>query len=112
MIDLSFVLHDYSGARTYANELPYYYSNYSGIASEKLYLESSNHCEYTTIEGKRAGSTVIDSITAPCPGSFSKALAVCYRHWKGGDVVKIAIYNLTWIRAADPSWKSTVKTDL
>ena len=82
MIDFSFILYDYSGARTYATELPYYRSTHSGKALNKLYLESSYYREYIMIDGKRAGSTVIDSVTAPCPGSFSKALAVCYRYGK------------------------------
>ncbi|MCG8309684.1 MAG: hypothetical protein MI975_19975 [Cytophagales bacterium] len=81
MIDFSFILYDYSSVQAYTTELPYYL-NHSGKALDKLYLESSYYREHITIGGKRAGSTVIDSVTATCPDSFSKALAVCYRYGK------------------------------
>jgi len=39
--------------------------------------------QISTIEGKKAGSMVIDTTTTSCPGSFLKK--------KGGDMTKIRI---------------------
>lgn len=50
MINLFFVIHDYSGARTYANELLGWLSAQERIAVHKVYLESINYKEYTIME--------------------------------------------------------------
>lgn len=50
MINLFFVIHDHSGARTYANELLGYLSTQTGIAVHKVYLRSKECTEYTEIK--------------------------------------------------------------
>jgi len=57
MINLFFVIHDYSGARTYADELLGYLVTQEGIAVNKVYLNSSYFKEYTEI--KEGNMTVI-----------------------------------------------------
>ena len=51
MINLFFVIHDYSGARTYADELlGYFIREEAEVSIHKIYLESTYHKEYTTVE--------------------------------------------------------------
>ena len=50
MINLFFIIHYYSGAITYANELLPYLSDQQGIAVHKIYLESKYYKEYTEIK--------------------------------------------------------------
>lgn len=50
MINLFFVIHDYSGARTYANELLGWLTTQAGIAVHKVYWESTYYKEYTVTE--------------------------------------------------------------
>ena len=50
MINLFFVIHDYSGARTYATELLNYLSGIEGIALHKIFSESKYHKEYRVIQ--------------------------------------------------------------
>lgn len=50
MINLFFVVHDYSGAQTYANELLGYLATQEGIVVHKLYLDSANCKEFTEIK--------------------------------------------------------------
>ncbi len=57
MISLFFVIHDYSGARTYANELLDYMVTQKGIAVHKVFLNSIYFKEY--IEIKEGNMTVI-----------------------------------------------------
>ncbi|HWR94934.1 MAG TPA: glycosyltransferase [Flavobacterium sp.] len=57
MINLFFVILDYSGARTYADELLSYMVTQQDIAVHKVYLNSSYFKEYTTI--KEGNMTVI-----------------------------------------------------
>jgi Glycosyltransferase len=57
MINLFFVIHDYSGARTYADELLRYLLTQKGITVYKVYLNSNYFKEYT--EFKEENMTVI-----------------------------------------------------
>jgi hypothetical protein len=50
MINLFFVIHDFSGARTYANELLGYLTTQQGITIHKVYLESMDYSEYTEVK--------------------------------------------------------------
>jgi len=50
MINLFFFIHDYSGARTYANELLAWLSTRPEIAVHKVYWESNYYKEYSVIE--------------------------------------------------------------
>lgn len=50
MINLFFVIHDHSGARTYANELLAYLSEIEGISLHKIFYESKYHKEYNIIQ--------------------------------------------------------------
>jgi glycosyltransferase involved in cell wall biosynthesis len=54
MINLFFVIHDYSGVRTYANELLAYLSEIDGICLHVIFYESKCHKEYKLI---RDGNT-------------------------------------------------------
>ena len=49
MINLFFVIHDYSGARTYANEVLGYLAQQNGIRVHRVYLESIYYKEYTKV---------------------------------------------------------------
>lgn len=57
MIYLFFVIHDYSGARTYADELLGYLGTQKGIAVHKVFLNSIYFKEYTEI--KEGNMTII-----------------------------------------------------
>ena len=57
MINLFFVIHDHSGARTYANQLLDYLSTHKDINIYKVHLESNKYKEYTII--KEENITVI-----------------------------------------------------
>lgn len=50
MINLFFVIGDYSGARTYANEMLNYLSGIEAIALYKIFFESKYHKEYTVMQ--------------------------------------------------------------
>jgi glycosyltransferase involved in cell wall biosynthesis len=57
MVNLFFVIYDYSGARTYADELLEYLVTQKGIAIHKVYLNSSYFKEY--VEIKEGNKTII-----------------------------------------------------
>jgi len=50
MINLFFIVHDYSGAKTYANELLGYLATHEGIAVHKLYINDADYNELTKIK--------------------------------------------------------------
>ena len=76
MINLFFVIHDYSGARTYANELLGYLASQHEIALYKVYLESSYHKEFTQIEDGNILSIHIPKIKRGS-GTLKKYAARC-----------------------------------
>ena len=49
MINLFFITYDFSGVRTYTNELLGYLSQQPGIAVHRIFLESKDHKEYTVV---------------------------------------------------------------
>lgn len=49
MINLFFIIHDYSGARTYGNELLDYLNGIDGFVLHKVFFESNHYKEYTVI---------------------------------------------------------------
>lgn len=55
MINLFFVVHDYSGARTYADEILGYVEGQKGIKVHKIYMESCYYNEYTE---RKEGNTI------------------------------------------------------
>ncbi len=50
MINLFFIIHDHSGARTYANELLGYLSKRSDVAIHRIFIENRDHKEFTVIK--------------------------------------------------------------
>ncbi|MCG8306143.1 MAG: glycosyltransferase [Cytophagales bacterium] len=76
MINLFFVVHDYSGARTYANELFNHFFGHPGIAIHKVYLESNEYREYTEIKEKDVLSIHIPRIKRK-GGTLEKYAARC-----------------------------------
>ena len=62
MINLFFVIHDHSGARTYANELLGYLSTQQGIAIHEVHLESSSYQEYTELKEESITSIHIPKV--------------------------------------------------
>lgn len=104
MINLFFAVHDYSGAKTYANELLGYFSDLPGIAVHKVYLESKDYREYTEVEEgnilmihipsvKRGGGT-LDKYAARCVDLMTPRLQHAENiifHLNYGTHVKFAI---------------------
>lgn len=62
MINLFFIIHDYSGARTYANELLGYLIKQKSIAVYKVYVESNDYNEYTEIQEENIVSIYVPVI--------------------------------------------------
>lgn len=50
MINLFFVVHDHSGARTYADQLLCWLATQEGFAINKIYFESKHYKEFTIVE--------------------------------------------------------------
>lgn len=53
MINLFFVIHDYSGARTYADELLKFLSTFNNLILHKVFFESTYYTEYTIIRDEK-----------------------------------------------------------
>lgn len=76
MINLFFVVHDYSGAQTYANELLGYLATQKGVAVHKLCLESADYKEYTEIKEDDIYNIYIPAVKRTA-GSLHKYAARC-----------------------------------
>lgn len=76
MINLFFIVHDNSGAKTYANELLNYLSFQKDIIIHKVYLES-NDCDEYTVKKEDNGMTIIIPAVNRKMGTLEKYAARC-----------------------------------
>jgi glycosyltransferase involved in cell wall biosynthesis len=63
MINLFFIVHNHSGARTYADELLGYLASQAEISINKIFLESTSHKEYCEIIEKGILNIYIPKLT-------------------------------------------------
>lgn len=75
IINLFFVIYDYSGAKTYANELLGYLSD-QDVAVHVIYLESMNHQEYVVFERNGFVEIHIPKVNRE-PGTIEKYAQRC-----------------------------------
>lgn len=76
MINLFFIMHDHSGAKTYARELLGYLSLKRNIIIHKVFLES-NDCDEYTVKKEDNGMTIIIPAVDRKVGTLEKYAARC-----------------------------------